>query len=329
MLQRQWIFLVTVILIVILTAAGLFAGYLWYLDKDLNVLAFFFSSVAALILFLFYKSQIEQEQDDVLKEQTRLKRQLEEHHLVIEKHEFDSNYAFEQVRKMKKEIQKKNTTLIQLADVLSESMEEQIKVLNQDEPDLDTVLQHSKVMLKFSADLDTLAQLSFPTQKMLYNVERFDSILQKSIDEFQLHHQGSGKFFQIKTEEEQILIQKNPEHLVSLFQNLFETIYRLSQSELIEVSLISYIDAEMGDSVRVAITYKQVPEFSGDSMEFFNQYQKLHDSSGRDNSPGLGPVIIKVLAGYLDGHISHSMKKADEAAIVLVLPLGKGNDFDR
>lgn len=325
MLQRQWIFLATIMLIMILSMDSLYSGYLWYLNKDLHVLVFLVSSVLSLLLFLFYKNQIESDKEELLKEQTRLKRQLEEHHLVTEKHEFDSNYALEQVRKMKKEVQKKNTTLIQLAQVLSESMEEQMNLLNQEKPDLDSVLQRSQMMLKFSDDLDTLAQLNFPTKEKLFSVERFDLLLQKSIDEFQLHHQGSGKFFQIKTEEEQILIQKNPEHIDSLLQNLFETIYRLSQPEVIEVALISYIDAEIGDAVRIAITFKQVPEFSGESQEFFNQYQNLQDASGRDNSPGLGPVIIKVLTGYLDGHISHSMKAEDEAVIVLVLPLGHGN----
>lgn len=325
MLQRQWIFLATLILIVVLVATSIYSGYLWYLNQDLQVLVYLSSSVVSLVLFLFYKRQLDQEKEDILKEQTRLKRQIEEHHLVTEKHEFDSNYAFEQVRKMKKEIQKKNTTLIQLAKVLSESMAEQISLLDQDNPDLGSVLQRSKMMLKYSVDLDTLAQLNFPTKEQFFSVERFDQMLQKSIDEFQLHHQGSGKFFQIKTEEEQILIQKNPEHLDSLLQNLFETIYRLSQPEVIEVALICYIDAEIGDAVRIAITFKQVPEFSGDSMEFFNQYQYLQDSSGRDISPGLGPVIIKVLTGYLDGYISHSMKGNDDAVIVLVLPLGHGN----
>lgn len=321
--QRQWIFLASTLVISCLIAVIGYVGYLWNVSKKPEMLIIFATAFGALLIFQFLRRQLASEKEEILKEQTRLKRTLEEYHLITEKNEFDSNHSKELVRRMKKEVQKKNSTLLELAKILSESMEKQISCLIEDNPDLDVVLQRSYVMQKFSVDLETLAQLNFPTEMIENPTEKFDVKLQTCIDKFESQNSGTGKFFNIKTEEEQILIRKNEHHLSSLMMHLLDTVFRLNVSEFIEINLITYIDAELGNSVRVSINFTQIPGYKSNATEFFSQYQKVKDVAGKDISPGLAPVIINVLTGYLGGHITYSVDEDSQAAMVLVLPLSE------
>lgn len=286
----------------------------------------------------------------LLKEQSNLRRQIQENHLVSEKLEFDSKDAIEKRWTMSKELKNKDLILKRLAQVLEANMRAQISNfkkfndLNINSTNIDSHIsdsfssvsertaaledhnERSVQMLKYAKDLDVLASLEMLDLNGHSLESHFDAMIDQSIRELGDVLESFNVQLVVENDEEQILIQASETQLMNLLNRLFESAIRLSHEKKIKVKVISYHDASIGDSVRLDIMVKGRGLTEQEQQELFTQYLKISDVDGKDISPGLSPVIAYNLATQLGGQLSQNSVYGHHTEFVLLLPLKSDSD---
>ena len=263
--------------------------------------------------------------EGLLKEQSRLKRQLEEFHLKTEKLEFDANLAMEQKRSISRELQTKDRILLRLASVLEANMKQQqlglVDIQSQcpgaaTEP----LSQRAEQMQKYAQDLTVLAAMDLPEERAENEVVHFDRQVDWAVEQLGPVIEQFDVTVQIENGEEQILIQTQPRHLDNLLIRVLETVIRLTHKDNVIVQLISYMDADLGESVRLTVTSGGRGLTEIEQQELFDQYFALQ-IDGVDISPGLSPAIAKRLSLQLGGSLTVQSVFQQQTQLTLILPL--------
>ena len=252
-------------------------------------------------------------------ERSRMKRVTEEVHLNHEKLDYDARHAKNLVRQIQRELDLKNKVLAPLAETSLSVLTEQQKQLNDSEPDLDIIRQNNLTMMSFSDDLHTLSQLQFSSVREEWKwivLEQIQESIQKadSVPNFPL---------ELETEDTDVRLQVQYDYFSLLLAKWLLVVRSLGDGKERTVSLITYIDGDIEDAVRlsIAITPK---DKTLNLMHLFStdlQQERLE-------VVGLAPAIVALLVGYFGGRATVEQHKGGYD-FVLILPqrqLPKGMD---
>lgn len=255
------------------------------------------------------------------KELARHKRQLEEYHLTTEKLEYDANQARAERRQMFHDLQNRDRILLRMAQVLETSMDAQLQELAQPELDRSMMKLRTEQMRKYGHDLEVLAGLTLQPQGSGYRSLSFDVQLHQSIKHLAELINQYHVDVEVLNEEEQILIQANDHKLANLLSRILETCIRLAKNNKLVVDLITYLDGEMGECVRMKITAHGRGLTNHEQQQIFQQYLEIIDKDGEDISPGLSPVIANQLVKTMSGQLTIQSESGQGAEFLLLLPL--------
>ena len=260
--------------------------------------------------------------DQLRKEQTRLKRHLEENHLTAEKLEYDASTAIAQRRQMVKEVENKDRLLVRMAEILATAMEEQKEeVANLTDVLSDAFVNRTELLSKYAEDLSVLGLFHLNEFKGGRESVRFEQLLEREIVRLEPLSQSLGVRIAVENEEEQISVHVHQSLIENFTHRFLETAIRLSVGEQIDIHLISYHDAEMGEVVRIQLTMAARELEPLQLQQLYHQYLQLKDRNGVDISPGLSPVIVHALVTSMGGQISHRTDEEGRFEFLVILPL--------
>ncbi|WP_428242074.1 hypothetical protein [Gynuella sp.] len=260
--------------------------------------------------------------DQLRKEQTRLKRILEENHLTAEKLEYDASTAIAQRRMMMKEVENKDRLLVRMAEILEAAMDEQQQEVAQLAGVVsDEFVNRTELLSKYAKDLGVLGLFHLNELKGPKESVRFEHLLEKEIVRLEPLSQTFGVTVVVENEEEQINVYAHRDQLENFTHRLLETAIRISAGTQINIHLISYHDAEMSEVVRIQLVMNSRELDASQLQQLFMQYLQLQDSDGRDISPGLSPVIVQALVKSMGGQITHEIRDGGQFEFLVLLPL--------
>ena len=260
--------------------------------------------------------------DQLRKEQTRLKRNLEENHLTAEKLEYDASTAITQRRQMIKEVENKDRLLVRMAEILDLAMAEQKEeVANLADVLSSAFVNRTELLSKYAKDLSVLGLFHLNEFKGGKESVRFEQLLEREIVRLEPLSQSLQVRIAVANEEEQISIHVRQAHIENFTHRFLETAIRLSAGEQIDIHLIAYHDAEMGEVVRIQLSMTARELELVQLQQLFYQYLQLKDDNGVDISPGLSPVIVHTLVTSMGGQISHSFNEDGRFEFLVILPL--------
>jgi signal transduction histidine kinase len=294
-----------------------------WLATDGNVDALLLVAGSLLVLLLGASAiRIDEAMSDKnRKDLTRHKRQLEEYHLTTEKLEYDANQARAERRQMFHDLQNRDRILLRMAQVLETSMDAQLQELSQPELDRSMMKLRTEQMRKYGHDLEVLAGLTLQAQGSGFRSISFDVQLHQSLKQLADIVQHYKVDVEIQNEEEQILIQANDHKLTNLLSRIMETGIRLSKNNKLVIELITYLDGDMGECVRMKVVTHGRGLSPHEQQQIFQQYLEIIDQDGEDISPGLSPVIANELVKSMSGRLSIQSHSNQEAEFLLLLPL--------
>lgn len=283
-------------------------------------------AVIALLLYLGLFRVNGKERERLLKEMTRLKRLLEEYHLKNEKLGFDATQATVSQRSIEKSMHNKDKILLRMAEVLKASMQSQIRIMS-DKPEkfLSQLKQNSERMFSYAKDLELLASLELPNDYVEKSAIHLDQIVEEKITENSENLKKHNNELKIQNEEEQIVLNQPPELVSELISRLIIIANAMTRNATIDFKLIAYVDAEMGESIRVTLVAKGRGLTELERQEFFTQYSEFK-YQGEDYCPGLSPVVSYQISKKLGGEFTVASQINELLELMLIIPLGQQPD---
>lgn len=282
-------------------------------------------ALAALVsLLTLYLSQ--SRADHAFKELSRVRRSLQEGHLEIERHEYESKQGTELRRLVLTSAQEKDLALQNMASALNTAMAEVISLSGSSEPDaMERVRRKAELMQRYADDLKVLAKLELKSELPRHDEVDFLDVVEGFADEWNRYGKSRQVKVKLEHQEDQLPLVTDVNWLHNLLTRSVQALIRMNEKTRVDVHLIGYIDAERGEALRVTLTAKGRRLNAEQLATVLTHYTSLVEK-GADVGPGLSFVVARRLVQMLRGHLEvNDTGDGTEAVIVLPRRLDNGN----
>ncbi|MEJ2045009.1 MAG: hypothetical protein P8X74_15305 [Reinekea sp.] len=313
---KQWL----IATLVVWLMTGMLIGFMTYNLVSLTYLLLMMAALAISVLVsVATLNHTQNEVSRINKAHSRTKRAVQEQQLKIDRFEYEAKKAGELRRIVLNSTQEKDHSLRSMADALHNAMDE-IMGLLQEQPDnaLEQMQSRTASMKRYAGDLQYLARLELKSELPEYVELDFLSEISRLIDDWS----GIGKPRKVKVKldnhEEQLVLHSDAHWLENLLSRIVHPFIRLNEKTQLVIHLICYLDAELGDALRI--------EFSIDGWQFADEQLKrlLTEyvsvvQDGQEIGPGLSFVVARRMAQMLNGYLDVANSGTGLQALV-VLP---------
>lgn len=256
---------------------------------------------------------------DAYKELSRVRRSLQESHLEIDRYEYESRQGAELRRLVLTSAQEKDQALDSMASALNTAMAEVLSLTRSDEPrSLERIRDRAELMQRYAEDLKALARLELKSELPRHQSLNFLAVVERFIDEWNRYGRSRDVRVRLEHQEDQLPLVSDENWLHNLLTRAIQALVRMNRDTTIDVHLIGYIDAKLGDALRVTLSARGRrldPEQLASAM---SAYTRILDQ-GNDVGPGLSFVVARRLAQMLQGYLEVNDTETG-TEVVLVLP---------
>lgn len=291
---------------------------------EIGVLMGVIALAALASLLTLHQSQ--RRADHAFKELSRVRRSLQEGHLEIERHEYESKQGTELRRLALTSAQEKDLALQNMASALNTAMAEVISLSDSPAPDaMARVRQKAELMQRYADDLKTLAKLELKSELPRHDEVNFLAVIESFVDEWNRYGKSRQVKVKLEHQEDQLPLVSDVNWLHNLLTRSVQALIRMNEKTRVVVHLIGYIDAERGEALRITLTAKGRRLDSEQLATVLTHYTSLVDK-GTDVGPGLSFVVARRLAQMLRGHLEVNGTD-DGTEVVIVLPRRLGGGY--
>ena len=306
--------------LVLWLVVGSLVGYLTF-DKLMPLIwaALVAGIFMAGLTSLLALNQSQMEVAESNKSHSRTKRQVQEQQLKLDRLEYDGKKASELRRIVLNSTQEKDHSLRNMAAALDHAMDEIVNLTREEGDDTMLVIRtRAEGMKRYAADLQALAQLQLRSELPNYQELDFLSELNQLMDGWgQL-----GKIRKVKLKldnpEDQMPIVSDPNWLKNLLSRIVQSLIRMNENSTLNIRLIGYLDAALGDSLRISFTIDG-RQFKPDQLKhIMTEYISIIEH-GQEVGPGLTYVVTRRLAQMLNGYVEVN-NTGNGVDVLVVLP---------
>jgi|TARA_B110000503_G_scaffold138158_1_gene223787 hypothetical protein len=250
---------------------------------------------------------------------SRTKRQVQEQQLKLDRLEYDGKKASELRRIVLNSTQEKDHSLRNMAAALDHAMDEIIELTDDQGADTLAVIRtRAEGMKRYAADLQALAQLQLRSELPNYQELDFLGELNLLVDGWV----PLGKIRKVKLKldnpEDQMPVVSDPNWLNNLLSRIVQSLIRMNEDSTLNISLIGYLDAALGDSLRINFTIDG-RQFKPDQLKhIMTEYISIIEH-GQEVGPGLTYVVTRRLAQMLNGYVEVT-NTGNGVNVLVVLP---------
>lgn len=263
--------------------------------------------------------------DRAFRELSRVRRSLQESHLQIERHDYESKQSTELRRLVVTSAQEKDLALKNMAIALNTAMAEVISLSQSDEADaMERVRDKAELMQRYADDLKTLAKLELKSELPRHDDVNFLAVIEGFIEEWNRYGKSRKIKVKLDHQEDQLPLVSDVNWLNNMLTRAVQALIRMNEQTRITVHLIGYIDARLGDALQITLSAKGRRLDSEQLASVLTNYTSLADR-GKDMGPGLSLVVARRLAQMLYGHLEvNDTGEGTEVIFTLPKRLGSG-----
>lgn len=237
------------------------------------------------------------------KSHSRTKRQVQENQLKIDRFEYDSKKAGELRRIVLNSTQEKDHSLRNMAEALDHAMNEIIELSESPSDDYQQqIITRAQGMKRYATDLKSLAQLELKSELPTYEEIDFLAELNRMLEDWSVLAKTRKIKIKLDNPEDQMPIVSDLHWVENMLSRIAHALIRMNEDSVLHVRIIGYMDAEMGDALRM--------EFSIDGRQLDEQ-QLAHLTTeyvsiieqGQEVGPGLTFVVGRRMAQLLNGTV--------------------------
>lgn len=284
--------------------------------------------VATAFLSMNAINQAQLDVAEVNKAHSATKRLVQEHRLTIDRFEYDAKKAGELRRIGLNSTQEKDHALRNMAAALDYSMDDILKAASTLEGESATKIElRAQNMKRYAADLKALARLALKAD--LPDYQEHDFIDQ--IDSMISHWADVGKTrdvaIKLDNPEDQMPMLSDASWFDNVLSRIALALIRMNDATTLNVNLIGYLDADLGDALRVQFVINGRRFEDKQLKHLTSEYVSIIDD-GQEVGPGLTFVVAQRIARLLHGFIDVTNTQ-DGVEVILVLPrqpLSKDSD---
>jgi len=313
MKQVVLIFFVTWLLLLAVT------GYRLYLDAEVGLSA---AMLALTLLFgltgIWMFNTGQHQITGVNRNHSRTKRQLQELQLKIDRYEYDAKKSAELRRIVLNSTQEKDHAVQNMARALDHAMTELLESVDGLSGELATAVESRALgMKRYAADLQALAQLELKTEMPSPVEIDFNNEIDRLIVHWSEIAQSQKIKLKLENPEDQIMMHADINWVENLLTRLVLALVRMNSDTTLYIALISYIDAELGESLRLVftidgrtLTADQLAHVTGDYISIIE--------NGQEVGPGLSFVVARRVSQMLNGHLQISSTEHGIEVLVVI-----------
>jgi signal transduction histidine kinase len=277
--------------------------------------------VAAALVSVLTLNQSQNEVSEVNKNHSRTKRQLQELQLKIDRFEYDSKKAGELRRIVLNSTQEKDHSLRNMALSLDHAMDEILELTDKadDTPDfVEQIRTRAEGMKRYSADLQSLARLELKSELPTNHEVNFLVEMDRLIEEWSTI--GKSKKVKVKLEnrEDEIPLFSDMLWVENILTRVALALVRMNEQTTLNIHLIGYLDAEMGDALRIEFTIAGRELDEQQLKHLLTEYVSILED-GQEIGPGLAFVVARRMAQILNGSIDVDCND-DTLEVVVIIP---------
>ncbi len=275
--------------------------------------------IAAAAVSLMAINQSQLHVAEVNKQHSRTKRLVQEHQLKIDRFEYDAKKSGEIRRIVLNSTQEKDHSLRNMAQALDHVMNEIVELTeNTDEGALGLIRTRAEGMKRYAADLQALAKLELKSEIPVR--DELDFI--KELNSLSEGWSALAKMRKIKIKldnpEDQIPLYSDLNWIDNLLSRVVQALLRMNENTVLHLHLIGYLDAEMGDALRIGFSIDG-RQFSEQQLKhLMTEYVSIIED-GQEVGPGLSFVVARRMAQMLNGTIDID-NSARGVEVLVVLP---------
>jgi len=277
------------------------------------------SIVIAAIFSLLTLNQSQKELAESNKSHGYTKRQMQEHQLKIDRFKYDSKKAGELRRIVLNSTQEKDHSLQNMASALDYSMNVIIELTSNTEVGtMDQIRTRANGMKRYAADLQALAKLELKAELPEHVEIDFLSQLEELHEKWSQFGKNRKVKIKLDVRDDQMPVISDKNWIENLLSRVVQSLIRLNENTVLEVNLIGYHDAEMGDALRLsfAIDGRMLTELQ--LKHLMAEYVSII-ADGHEVGPGLSFVVARRLAQMLNGQVEVN-NGTHGIEVVVVLP---------
>jgi len=250
---------------------------------------------------------------------SRTKRQVQEQQLKLDRLEYDGKKASELRRIVLNSTQEKDHSLRNMAAALDHAMDEIIELTDDQGADALAVIRtRAEGMKRYAADLQALAQLQLRSELPNYQELDFLGELNLLVDDWISLGKIRGVKLKLDNPEDQMPVMSDPNWLKNLLSRIVQSLIRMNEDSTLNISLIGYLDAALGDSLRINFTIDG-RQFKPDQLKhIMTEYISIIEH-GQEVGPGLTYVVTRRLAQMLNGYVEVT-NTGNGVNVLVVLP---------
>jgi signal transduction histidine kinase len=257
--------------------------------------------------------------DEAFREVSKVKRTLQESHLRIERFEYEGKQSAELRRLVLSSAQEKDLALKNMANALNTAMAEVKSLCTSSQPDaLERIREKSELMQRYADDLKVLARLELKSELPMAENINLLTVLEGFCEEWQRYGKGYKMRVKFEHQEDQLPLVSDVNWLHSLLTRVVYSLMRMNDGGLVQVHLIGYIDAELGEALRIRIDAEGRHLSPEQLSNVLTHYTSVMDE-GRDVGPGLSLVVARRLAQMLGGNLD-VLNSIEGTEVLVVLP---------
>ncbi len=299
---------------------GILIGFLTYFSVALVpwiviLVAFVLSAVFSILTL----NQSQGEVSRVNKEHSRTKRTVQEQQLKIDRFEYDAKKSGEMRRIVLNATQEKDHSLKNMAEALDHAMDEVFQITEHAPDDAMAQIQTRVSSLKrYATDMQFLAMLELKSELPEYIELDFLKELGGLIENWTAFGKDRRVKVKLDNPEEQITIYSDLQWIANLLSRIALALIRLNEKTQLHTRLISYLDAELGDALRIEFSIKGWL-FSDEQLKrLLTEYVSVIND-GQEIGPGLSFVVARRMAQLLNGYLEVE-NGAEGLEVLIVLP---------
>ena len=256
---------------------------------------------------------------EAYKELSRVRRSLQESHLEIDRYEYESKQSADLRRLVLTSAQEKDQALDSMALALNTAMAEVLTLATSEEADArDRIKERAELMQRYAEDLRALARLELKSEVPRHEDVNFLNLVERFLDEWNRYGRSRDVKIKLEHQEDQLPLVSDVNWLHNLLTRAIQALVRMNRESTIDVHLIGYIDAELGDALRVTLNARGRRLDAEQLASSVSGYTRIIDQ-GADVGPGLSFVVARRLAQMLQGYLEVN-DSGTGTEVVLVLP---------
>jgi len=263
------------------------------------------TGIAALVSVLtLNQSQLELTESN--KSHSRTKRQVQESQLKIDRYEYDAKKSGELRRIVLNSTQEKDHSLRNMASALDHSMDEILDLTQAHEiGSLDQIRTRAEGMKRYADDLQALAKLELKSDLPNFQELNFLNELHSLIENWTQFGKSRKVKVKLDNPEDQMPISSDANWLENLLSRLAHALIRMNENTVLNMHLIGYMDAELGDALRISFSIDGRLLTDAQLKRVMTEYISIIEE-GQEIGPGLTFVVARRVAQMLHGFVEVS-----------------------